>query len=311
MRTPAALVPALALILLVAAPAAAAAGVRSVTLAGPRPFGLFIGDAILLEADIVADPGFRVMTASLPRPGPVTYWLDLRSVAVEDGGVRDGAGHHRVRLEYQTFYAPLEPRALDIPSLTLTLNDGARSAEAVIPAWTFLTSPLRELRSGAGGDGGGPYLRPDVPPRPVDGTVGMLAAAGSGTALPLLLALNAWHRGWWPFRARARRPFMRALRVARLDLQMTGDAGAYRAALLAFHRAFDAAAGRRVLGDDVPVLLDAVPAFRPLRADIERFFEASRLAFFGADTAAAIDRLPPAALLALGRRLTAAEREAG
>ncbi|MGQ9369564.1 hypothetical protein [Azospirillum sp. ST 5-10] len=285
----------------------AAAAVRSVELAAPRPFGFFIGDVIRHEVTIAADPGFRVAPASLPQPGPVTYWLDLRAVELEPPDARGGVQRQRVRLEYQTFYAPLEPRALEVPSFTLTLHDGARRTDAVVPAWTFLMSPLREIRPQ--GDGG-PHLRPDVPARPVDLAAWSLAAAGSGTALPALLALVAWHRGWWPFRGRTRRPFVRALRLARLDLQMDGDAAAYRGALLAFHRAFDATAGRRVLADDVPAFLDAAPAFRPLRRDIERFFAASRHAFFATDTDAAVDLLPPRALLAFGRRLTAAEREA-
>lgn len=295
---------AIVLALLVAAPAFAQ--VHSVELSGPRPFGFLIGDVLRHDIAISADPGFQVVPASLPRAGPLTYWLDLRSAELEDLGVKSGAQRFRLRLDYQTFYAPLQPQALEIPSFSLTLVKGDRRAAAVVPAWTFLMSPLREIMPQS--VDGSVYLRPDLLPRPIDLSVPRRVTIASAAATVLLLALLAYHRAWWPFRSRSSRPFAQALRALRGARQGSGDEAAYRAALLAFHRAFDRTAGRRVLAEDLPDFLNAAPAFRAAGPDLQRFFLASRRAFFGSDTAGAMELLPSAALLELGKRLTVAER---
>ncbi|WP_204279057.1 hypothetical protein, partial [Klebsiella aerogenes] len=75
-------------------------------------FGYFLGDLVETQVDILADPGLRVQRASLPSPGPVTYWLDLREVAVEEANV-GGAARTRLRLTYQNFYAALDARSLE------------------------------------------------------------------------------------------------------------------------------------------------------------------------------------------------------
>lgn len=290
-------------------PLPAAAAVRSVELYAPRPFGVFIGDVIRHEVTITADPGFRLAAASLPRPGPLNYWLDLRGIELEDLGAGGGVRRHRLHLEYQSFYAPLETLALEIPAFTLTLQDGDERAEATVPAWNFLTSPLREIRPQR--DEAATYLRPDAAPRSVPLTGWLVATGGSGSSALLLAGLIARHRGWWPFRTRARRPFARAVRELRRSLRNRADEQTYRTALQILHRAFDATAKRRLLSEDLPFFFDTAPTFRPLRSDIERFFAASRQAFFRSDDAAAVRLLPPEALVALGGRLAAAERAAG
>ncbi|GJE62541.1 hypothetical protein MPOCJGCO_4674 [Methylobacterium trifolii] len=64
------------------------------------------------------DAGFTIQRASLPRPGPVAYWLDLRAVAVEE--TRQGDGNRiRLRLTYQSFYAALDARTLEMPGASL------------------------------------------------------------------------------------------------------------------------------------------------------------------------------------------------
>jgi mxaA protein len=138
-----------------------------------------------------------------------------------------------------------------------------------------------------------------------------MATGGSGGSVLLLTGLIAHHRGWWPFRTRSRRPFARAVRELRRNLRNHGDEQTYRTALQTLHRAFDATAKRRLLAEDLPIFFDTAPAFRPLQSDIERFFAASRQAFFRTDDAAALHLLPPEALVDLGGRLAAAERAAG
>ncbi|MCZ7153695.1 hypothetical protein, partial [Salmonella enterica] len=71
--------PPLALVLALA-PLPAAAQLRGVELRTPRAFGYFQGDLVQVQAEIRTDPGFTLQRPSLPKPGPVTYWLDLRDV---------------------------------------------------------------------------------------------------------------------------------------------------------------------------------------------------------------------------------------
>jgi mxaA protein len=295
-----------ALAMLMAAPAVAQ--VRAVHLQAPRPFGYFIGDVIRLEADIVVDAPFVLVPGSLPEPRSLNYWLDLRSVTTDDRGVRAGTRRYRLVLVYQTFYAPLDPRSLTIPGFAVTMTDGGTRVDAQVPAWTFLMSPLREIRP----QGATPaaLLRPDVAPIQVPLVRPLATAIGCGAAALLFLAALARHHAWWPFRPARRRPFARARTALKRGLAGDVRTEGYLAGLIVLHRAFDEAAGRAVMADDARAFVAQAPTFVALEPEIDRFFEASRRAFFGADPAGAMTTLPPAALAAVAARLARAERTA-
>ncbi|KXF75079.1 hypothetical protein ATN84_20560 [Paramesorhizobium deserti] len=284
----------------------AAGQVRAIEVLGPRPFGYFIGDVIRLQVDVVLDEPFTLQAGSLPRPRPVTYWLDLKTVAVDDRGINGGLHRYRLALDYQIFYAPLEPRELAIPGFSVTATDGAHRVEANVPAWSFLMSPLREIMPRGTGDP--VYLRNDTGPMILPVRRWLSLAIASGIASVLLLGLLAYNRAWWPFSTRRKRPFVQAVRAARRAFRSGSGAEAYRAGLLCLHRAFDATAGRAVLADDLSSFLKTAPAFRPLEPEIGRFFQASRRAFFGADARGAEADLPRTVLIDLGARLAEAER---
>ncbi|WP_029356851.1 hypothetical protein [Bosea sp. 117] len=294
-----------ALLLATLATPPAQAQVRSVELYAPRPFGYVIGDAIALTVEIALDPPFVLDAASLPRPRALDYWLDLREARLTDHGVSAGTHRYTLDLVYQTLYAPLEPKRLAIPGLALAATDGGRRVAIDVPAWSFLSSPLREIVST--GAGAPMALRPDIEPRPI-ATAGALRGLVASTLAALAaLALLAWRMGWGPFGRRQRRPFAGASRTVRAALHASSSS-AYRAALLALHRAFDATAGKRVLAEDLPAFFEAHPAFRATETEVCRLFDASRRAFFGEDAAGAQGELPAPDLVALARRLRAIER---
>lgn len=286
--------------LLAGAPAQAA----GVDLYAPRAFGYLIGDTITLEAVVTLDAGWRLDESALPRPRPVTYWLDLKRLDVKPETGPDGAPRYRLTLTYQTFYSPLEPRALDIPAVPLAARNGDARETLTIPAWTFVSSPLRELVTSQRGN---PMaLQPDIRPRPYPlAGDARLAAAAAAVAAASLLAFAA-ASGWGPFAGR-HRPFAAALRHMRrlpdLDTQL-----GYEDALQLLHRAFDDAARYRLFGEDVHAFLAARPALTGEAETIDRFFTASRLAFFGDAPETAMALLPPEALIDLARRLAATER---
>ncbi|SDA33754.1 mxaA protein [Methylobacterium sp. UNC378MF] len=292
-------------------PGTAAAQVRSVEVRSPRPFGIFLGDLVEAQVEILADPDFRLQRATLPQPGPVTYWLDLRAVAVDEAPVA-GARRVRLRLTYQSFYAALDARTLEVPGFPLTLASeaatGLTTAAVQVPVWSLGVSPLREVQPQRREDPA-EYLRPDGSGGRIDPGPDVAAAAGLGALAGLAALALAHDRAWGPFRQRPGRPFAAALRALRRQTGAEPDQ-AYRAALLALHRGLDETDGRRVLADDLGAFLARHGAFRGQAAGLARFFEASRLAFFGGRLPAARAAWPLSEAEALLARLAAAERSA-
>ncbi|GLS43331.1 nonribosomal peptide synthetase MxaA [Methylobacterium brachythecii] len=302
----------LAALLLVALPGAALAQVRSVEIRAPRAFGYFVGDLLRVQVDVLVDEGFAVQAASLPQPGPVTYWLDLRSITTESTAQGD-ARRIRLNLIYQSFYAALDARALEIPAFTLTVAnerpEGATTAKAQVPAWSINVSPLREVQPPSRED---PldYMRPDGRAKALD-IEPPLRWAGTFAVLALLaLVLLARDRAWAPFGRRRGRSFAGVRRTLRRLAARPDQDAAYREALIALHRGLDETDGRRVLADDLPAFLERHPGFRGQEVALARFFTASRRAFFGRETAAARSQWPFAEAEAAAKNLAAAERTA-
>ena len=307
----------LCLALAVLLPAAAAAEVRAIEVRSPRAFGYFLGDLVQAQVDLVVDAGFSVQPASLPQPGPLAYWLDLRRVALNETALADGGKRIRLNLTYQNFYAALDARPLEIPGFTVTLANetaqGLTTAQAVVPGWSFTISPLREVQP-TRQDDPADYMRPDGASGAIDARPMLLASGGFAAATLATLAILARDRAWPPFRPRRVRSFAVARRkLRRLKAGVgTGAAAdaAYRDGLLALHRGIDTTDGRRVLADDLSAFLARHPALAPQAAPLEAFFAASRLAFFGRDTAGARTLVSFAALDDTLCRLAADERRA-
>ncbi|WP_020178340.1 hypothetical protein [Methylopila sp. M107] len=288
-------------LLLIASPAGAQ--ISGVQMNGPRPFGLILGDVFTLTTRLDVAPPFRLDASALPKPGPVTYWLDLRTLKISEEAGPNGVTRYRIDAEYQTFYAPMEAIEQTVPPFKLAATDGeGKRVEAEGGRWTFLTSPLRPIVGTAGG-GSAYTLRPDAAPVRKSLRSAEIAVATAASAAALALLLVAWSRAWPPFHRRPSRPFAAAARTVAREAR-AGEHG-WRAAALALHRAFDVAAGRRLLGDDLADFLAGRPAFKGLEPSIASFFAASRTAFFGAGRGF---ELPADDLLRLSRELAAAER---
>jgi mxaA protein len=289
---------------------AALASTPSLTVKEPRSFGYFIGDTMGREVDVRLGPGQELDEASLPRPGPLNYWLELSSTDVRKESAGDDT-IYKLSLTYQTFYAPLDPRQLIIPGFTLKVKGAPGAGEIRVSDFGFLTSPIRQLfSSNSQSSGSAVVLQPDVPPsRLVTGTERTALLASAALALGSLIAL-AWHNAWWPFHRRPERPFTEAARFLKANADWLDDARGYRAALLRMHRAFDDAAGHRVLADDVGTFIAHHPEFAPYTAEVERLFASSRRAFFANEVEQAREAMPLPAVNALSVRLSAAERRA-
>lgn len=285
--------------LLACGPALAEAS--SIALKTPRAFGYVIGDTLTLEAEIALDPGAQVEPASLPQPHKVSSWLDLKAVTFTPSAKGEPA---RLRLVYQNFFGALEPRSLEIPGLPLTIRTADGPRTLMIPAFAFTATPLRELVPSRSGN---PMaLQPDIPPAPHPlGVEGIRAAIAAGVGAAGMIAL-AFAAGWRPL-ARRPRPFAAVARTLRAP-GAGQSAEDYRNGLVALHRAFDFHAGRRLLAEDADAFAAGAPWLSPHRGEIDRFFTASRTAFFGTGLPAAMAALPPRELAGLANHLATAER---
>lgn len=279
--------------------------VRSVELRAPRAFGYFAGDSVRLEAIIVTDRDTRLNLASLPQPRALRPWLDLRAVASDEEEAGPGERRIRLRFDYQLLDAPVEATERIIPSVTVKFDTAGGLADAVVPESRVLIAPLRGALPGAV-----PELMPDIAARPASLGVHVRGTAASGSGAVLALALLAYHRAWWPFRSRKARPFTAAARAIRRLASGARSDGSYRDSLLALHRAFDAAAGKRLFADDIDGFLERHPEYRPARHEIAQFFAASRWAFYGSDIAGASEAHPIEAVSALSLRMSRLERRA-
>lgn len=293
-----------ALLVVVLSLGLASAQIIDRSMTAPQPFGVLLGDVFTLKTRVDVAPPFKLDPSALPKPGPVTYWLDLRSVSSTETRGPNGVTRYEILAEYQTFYAPLEAIEQTVPPMKLVVADGqGKRVEADGASWTFITSPLRPIVATAGG--GSAYgLRPDAAPQPPSLRPAQVDAAIAAGAALLALVWLAWARAWPPFHKRPSRPFATAARAV-AKAAADGEHG-WRSAALSLHRAFDAAAGKRLLGEDLPGFIASRPAFARLEADIGQFFHASRRAFFGRSMAPS--EMPASELVSLSRSLAAAER---
>lgn len=280
----------------------------SVTTAEPRGFGYFVGDVLTREVTVtMADP-LRLEKASQPVPRRLSYWLDLRSVAIDETA-EQGHARYRLKLVYQTFYVPITPTLRTLPAQTLRFADGDEVVTAEIPSFSFVMAPLREVKPSSPAEGPEGYLRPDVVPH-VSPTRDSRIGFGAGLLISLAaLALYAYYAARWPFRRRPERPFTQTARTLR-RLEHKPDGNAYRSGLIDLHRAFDQTAGQRLLAEDVPHFLATHAQFQPLAPEIKRFFTISRQAFFGNNSSGAAKAMPLSAVAVLGSALGEAERRA-
>ncbi|MGY4310284.1 mxaA protein [Bradyrhizobium sp. USDA 4369] len=304
----------LAMLMLVAhmptsVPAAVAADVSVVkqeTIRTPRDVGYFVGDLIKADITLTVEGDASIDTASLPRPGSLTYWLDIRSVDVRQDTV-DGDRRYILTIVYQNFYDALDVRQQEIPPIPLLFHRGGKAVAFGVPAWTIGVSPLREVAPPVKSDPKG-YLRPDRAAAIIDLSPWIWSLIAALGAAFLCLALVAYDRAWWPFVRRPARAFSQAADRLRRLRGRKGEIAAYLQALEILHRGLDLADNRSVLADDLDLFLQRHAAYRALQDGLGDFFGASRLAFFANDPERARREFSFDRVEMLTRNLAIAER---
>ncbi len=282
---------------------AAQAPIERFEILTPRPFGYLIGDLIRHEIQLEVTKPYVLQKASIPSAGNLKYWLELRSVALEESE-RKTVNRYRILLTYQTFYAPVEVKALSMPAFQLVVSGPDRDLDLPIPAWEFTMSALRELEVRIEGER--EYMRPDAKPRSLDVHAQKNRLLVLTAALGATLLYTLWRYGQWP--GRRRKPFARASRELRRLRGKVVDPIGYQQALQRVHHAFNQTAGAPIFAHALERFLREHPTFLPLKTEITVFFDSSQRIFFAAGDLGT-DHYPWHALEQFCRRCQECERE--
>ncbi|WP_041361060.1 hypothetical protein [Methylococcus capsulatus] len=229
-----------------------------------------MGDLIVRDV-VVSVHGGRIDPASLPAPGPINEWAEIRKVETDSAGERT-----RVRITYQVFHGVRGPETAELPPLRLRFSGTGGSPDVEVPPLPVSFMPL---------------IPPGIPdekvmirttrpaePRPFapyGPWLGLGLALGAGAGFYLL-----WLRGLLPI-LDGPLPFRRASRELR---RLANQPLAGRPACLILHRALNETAGEAVFGDDLEAFLARHPEFIGLRGLLSEFFAASRRLFFAEDS---------------------------
>ncbi|MGO3123746.1 MAG: hypothetical protein ACTIKR_06950 [Advenella sp.] len=279
------------------------AKVTQVQVVPPKPAGWILGDVVPVTIYIDSIGG-TLQQSSLPEPGPLNYWLDLRSIDVAQSKSGEGT-RYTLTLNYQTFYVPLDVNQREIPALDVLFSESSQSESVQIAPLVFYMSPLRGVAQS--GTSVSEQIQPDAPAWQIGEKRLRAVATGLGLlALGLLLAL-AVHYAIWPFHRRRARPFAKAYRAIKKQARAS-DSESYRHSLIQLHRALDTCNEGRLLSSDVPDFVRQHPGLKPLQNEIELFFAASARTFFGNDQPVALTELTRSGLLRIAKQLATAER---
>lgn len=276
-----------------------------VTTEEPRAFGYQVGDLVTRVVLVHLPRGWTLDEGALPVPGRLSTALDLRSLEQRQQTFPEGR-RVRIELTFQVFAAPAAARLYELPGLTLRVEGGQGTEEALrVDPWPLVVAPVgledASPRQGLGAMRPDP-LRPTVDTSRLKGVVvGALSLAGTAACL----AWVCMGRPGWRHR---QRPFALAwdeLRPRGRRARPDGDAGDGLRIARRLHVALNASAGQVLFAEGLDEWLARVPAYVPLREDLQRFFQQSSSSFFAAAP------LDARWMLTLARALRDAERSAG
>lgn len=281
--------------------AAAPAGLLQATTSEPRAFGYQIGDVVSRSVTVHAPDSQVLDESSVPQPGARGKALELRSVALHSSA-EAGGQRHELTLTYQVMLSPPQTRTLELPTFTLHFDGQPRAQTLRIEASPVTVSPLVPVevspRRGLG------EMQPDAPPPLIDATGARYRLIAYGAVSLLLLAYLAQVYIGLPWWRRTHRPFTLAWRSMR-GLRPDSADPLWHEALQRLHEALNRTAGEVVFEHGIDRFVSAQPSFRPLRADLAKFFQHSRREFFADAAAPGRDRTW---LIEFSRRCSDAER---
>jgi mxaA protein len=293
-----------ALLLMLAPLCGSGADEAAVVVEPLRRYGYVIGDEIEVRAAIGAPPGYTLDVESLPKPGRVNTFLELRLIEREGGflGRFGRAAAESVSLRFAVVNSSADVMTAETPPVTLMFQRaGAPGLAAVVPQVNFTVSPLTPAH--VAGFAGLEPMQPDVAAPAVSARVSYLRLLLYGLGALAIGAYLAWRQGWLPRSMLGNRCFARAVAEIRREFPLAG-AAVPAAPARRLHQAFDESAGFAVGRHNVDRFVAERPWAAALAAEIREFFAASAQFFYAGDAAAL---MPPERVLRLARAL--ADRE--
>lgn len=241
-----------------------------------RDFGILVGDLIDHYYIIQIPADYTLTPASMPPTGSLDYWLDLLDTDYELLAETQQSKRYRLHLVFQTFYAPLDVRALTIPSLAISFKAGERTDQLTIPPWTFTMSPLKEIapRGVASNSTHTDFMKPDMPPQTIN-TVNLQQRLWFLAGLLLVLTF-LWIMVKGYLFSFSRSHFQLSLQqVRRLQKQHKQHPETFQQGLQAVHRAFNAVAKKALFAHQIDTFIAEHPEFAAHQQQIVAFFQLS------------------------------------
>lgn len=263
-----------------------------------RDTGYMLGDLIDERVEVHLPASLRIDSESLPLPGRVAPWLEVRRATL---GPRGLSGTQALVVTYQIFAETEEAARAALPEFVMRVRDGADVRTVSIPSRSFLLSPGlppaltdqdRELRPSQA-----PMLLP-------------LSRAIIGALASLVLALVCagyllWRYDRLPFLPHAPGPLARAWRHWRRGRHELSTEQ-HAALLRDMHTALSRSAGETLYPSTLERLFERAPYLAPLRERIAQVFATSWSSFYGQD-----EQVPPSTTSVLALLHDAADRERG
>ena len=244
-----------------------------------RDAGYLLGDLIEERIDLPLPQGARLDADSLPLPGRIAPWLEVRAVR-EDAGTRPGGT--QIVVTYQIFAEVEQTSRVPIPGFTVRLRTGNETRMVSIPEKSFLLSAsLPAALTDEDRE-----LKPSPPPQPlpVQALAAALAIALSG--MLACVAYLLWIYDRLPLLPRSPGPCARLWRRWRGRVRRGLSAEDEAVLLRDWHAALSECAGETLYTSTLPRLFDGAPHLAPLREPIEKLFVSSWGFFYGAPTQA-------------------------
>jgi len=243
-----------------------------VPLVALRDTGYLLGDLLEERVELQLPDGFTLDPASLPAPGRVAPWLEVRDARAQSGR---SAGLMSVTVIYQIFAEVEQASRVPIPPFKLRIERGGEARRVAVPEKSFLLSPaLPSALSDQDRE-----LKPSPVPQPLPVTGALAELTASLLAALAAAAYLLWAHDLLPFLPRAPGPFARLWRRWR----GRGLDPAERLTLLReWHLALNAAAGETLYASTLPRLFERAPHLLPLRGRVDALFRRSWQSFYGA-----------------------------
>jgi len=239
-----------------------------------RDTGYLLGDLIDERVDVDLPNGIEIEAGSLPPPGRVAPWMEVRSAKLE-GKRSDGT--QTINVTYQIFGEVEQAMRVPLPGFKFRVRGAAGARTVEVPPQSFLLSPA--LPSSLADEDR--ELRPSPSPSLLPLRHWLVGAAASLALVLACVVYLLWRYDRLPFLERTPGPLSRMWRRWRGKSRRDLSDDERDALLRDMHGAFNRSAGETLYPSTLALLFERAPHLAPLREEIEGLFGASWSRFYG------------------------------